>query len=302
MIRLGFVAGSAFYHAVQFSKMFNGFNEEFKALDPCGGRPPMTTIEGAKVVKVFDEDRQAAENLAKFANIPEVVDSMEDMYKDVDAIYVGDDLTLRHSRYARPFIERGIPTFIDKPLADNFAAARELVDLARSKKCLLMSSSALKYAKEVEPIQKGEQDIGRVVMACTMGPASLKYDRAFLFYGMHSVSLGHCLIKSRPVEVVDVGDRGRIVVRVRYMNGAMLTVMCPDGVAVRFQGLFQGDKGSFYTPVTDAAHFYSTMLKDFLAMVEKGQQTFDMDEALEVIQICCAAEESVKTGRAVRLG
>ncbi|NOZ21899.1 MAG: Gfo/Idh/MocA family oxidoreductase [Planctomycetes bacterium] len=302
MIRLGFVAGSGFYHAVQFAKMFNGFNEEFKDLDPCGGSPPMAEIDGAQVVKVFDEDRQAAENLAKFANIPEVVDSLDDVVEGVDAVYIGDDLTLTQYKYASTFIERGMPIFIDKPLADNFDAAREIVDLARNKNCLVMSSSALKYAKEVEPIQNGEEDIGDIAMACTMGPANLKYGRAFLFYGMHSVTLGHCLIKSRPVEVVDVGDRGRTVVRVRYMNGAMLTVMCPDGVAVRFQGLFQGQKGSFYTQVADAGHFYSTMLKDFLAMVEKGEQTFDLDEALEVIQICCAAEESVRTGRAVRLG
>jgi predicted dehydrogenase len=78
--------------------------------------------------------------------------------------------------------------------------------------------------------------------------------------------------------------------------------MCPHGVPVGFQGVFQGTRGNYYTKVTNSAHFYSTMLKDFLAMIEKGKQTFDMLEAVEVIQICCAAEESVKTGKPVRLG
>jgi hypothetical protein len=64
----------------------------------------------------------------------------------------------------------------------------------------------------------------------------------------------------------------------------------------------QGTKGSFYAQVNDGAYFYSTMLKDFLAMVEKGTQTFDLLQALEVIQICCAQEESVRTGKPVRLG
>lgn len=302
MIKLGFVAGTAIYHAVQFSKMFNGLNEQFKSLDPYGGSPPMTRIEGATVVKVFDEDRKAAENLAKFANVPCVASSLDEMYSGIDAVYIGDDLTLKQYKYARPFIERGIPTFVDKPFADNVESARELVDLASQKKCLLMSSSGLKYAKEVEVLRNGQQDIGEIVMACALGPADQRYGRAFLFYGMHSVTLGHCMIKSRPVEVVDVGERGRTVVRVRYMNGAVLTVMCPHGVPVGFQGLFQGTKGSYYTKVADAAHFYSTMLKDFLSMIQQGKQTFDLVEALEVIQICCAAEESVRTGRSVRLG
>lgn len=302
MIKLGFVAGAGIYHAVQFAKMFNGLNEEYKHLDPYGGSPPMARIEGAKVVRVFDENRQAAENLARFANVPEVADRLEDMFDGVDAIYIGDDLTLKQYRYARPFLERRIPTFLDKPFADNVASARELMDLARDRKCLFMSSSALKYAKEFEPLRTGEKEVGDVVMACTLGPADLSYARPFLFYGMHAVTLGHCLINSRPVEVVDVGERGRTVVCVKYLNGSQLTVMCPHGVPVGFQGLVQGTKGSFYAQVTDAAYFYSTMLRDFLSMVEKGQQTFDLLQALEVIQICCAQEESVRTGRPVRLG
>ena len=44
------------------------------------------------------------------------------------------------------------------------------------------------------------------------------------------------------------------------------------------------------------------MLKDFMAMVAQGEQTFDLLKALEVFQICCAQEESVRTGRPVRLG
>ncbi|OGV83561.1 MAG: hypothetical protein A3K19_19770 [Lentisphaerae bacterium RIFOXYB12_FULL_65_16] len=302
MIRLGFVAGTGIYHAVQFSKMFNGLNEQYKHLDPCGGGAPMTRIEGATVVKVFDKNRQHAENLAKFANVPTVAASAEEMLDGVDAIYIGDDLTLKQYQYARMFVERGIPTFIDKPFADNVPAIRELLELARDRKCLLMSSSALKYTKEFAPVSSGEANVGDIVMACTMGPADLSLARPFLFYGMHSVTLGHCLINSRPVEVFDVGERGRTVVQVKYMNGAQLTVMCPHGVPVGFQGLVQGTKGSFYAKVADSGHFYSTMLKDFLAMVQAGKQTFDLLQAIEVIQICCAQEESVRTGKPVRLG
>jgi predicted dehydrogenase len=302
MIKLGFVAGTGIYHAVQFAKMFNGLNEAYRHLDPCGGNPPLARIEGARVVRVFDENRQAAENLAKFANVPEVANTLEEMFDGLDAIYIGDDLSLQQYRYARPFLERGIPTFLDKPLADNVASARELVDLARDRQCLFMSSSALKYTREFEPLRSGEKDVGDIVMACTLGPADLRYHRPFLFYGMHAVTLGHCLINSRPVEVVDVGERGRTVVGIKYLNGSHLTVMCPHGVPVGFQGLVQGTKGSFYAQVTDGAYFYSTMLRDFLAMVEQGRQTFDLLQALEVIQICCAQEESVRTGKPVRLG
>ncbi len=52
MLKIGFVAGAAGYHSVQFAKMFNGMNESQKHLDPFGGDAPMATVEGAEVVKL----------------------------------------------------------------------------------------------------------------------------------------------------------------------------------------------------------------------------------------------------------
>ena len=152
------------------------------------------------------------------------------------------------------------------------------------------------------PVVRRWRLVRKAVAVCAMGPADLMWKRPFIFYGMHAVTIGHYAIDDRPVEVVDIGERGRTVVGVKYMHGAQLTVMCPHGVPVGFQVLAQGTEGSFHACDMDAAYFYSTMLKDFMAMVVLGEQTFDLLKALEVFQICCAQEESVRTGRPVRLG
>ena len=302
MLKLGFVAGTACPHAVWFAGMFNGVNAKHKDLNEWITDPPMATIEGAQIVRVFDEDRQAAENMHKFANVPEVADSLEEMFDGLDGIFIGDDFTVTHHQYAPPFLERRIPVFLDKPFAENVPTARGLVDLAQKNKCLFMCTSALLYARAFEPLYSRERDLGEIAMVCTMGPADLMWERPFMFYGMHAVALGHYIIDDRPVEVIDVGERGRTVVSVKYMKGAHLTVMCPHGVPVAYQAMVQGSKGSIQVVDDDVAYFYSAMLKDFLAMIEKGEQTFDLLQALEVLRICCAGEESVRTGKAVRLG
>ena len=302
MLKLGFVAGAGGYHATHFAKMFNGVNEKNRHLDPFGDGTPMAAVEGARVVRVYDEHRPGAELLHKLCDVPEVADSLEEMYEGLDAVFIGDDLSLRQYRFARPFLERGIPTLLDKPFAEDPEAARELVDLARDRQCLFMSTSALKYAKEFEPLYAHKAGVGRVVAACAMGPADLSWKRPFLFYGMHAVTIGHYAIDDRPVEVVDIGERGRSVVGVKYLNGAQLTVMCPHGVPVGFQALVQGTEGAFHARADDHAHFYSSMLRDFLDMVRAGEQTFDLMQALEVFLICCAQEESVRSGKPVRLG
>jgi len=302
VLKLGFVAGAGGYHAVQFAKMFNGMNEANKHLDPFGGGPPMATIDGANVVRVFDEHRPDAELLSALCDVPEVADSLEEMFEGIDAVFIGDDLKFTQYRFAQPFLERGIPVLLDKPFAENVDAARDLIDCARDHGCLFMSTSALKYAQKFEKLYRGEEGIGDAVAVCAMGPADLMWKRPFIFYGMHAVTIGHYAINDRPVEVVDIGERGRSVVGVKYMHGAQLTVMCPHGVPVGFQVLAQGTEGAFHACDTDAAYFYSNMLEDFLAMVAQGEQTFDLLKALEVFQICCAQEESVRTGRPVRLG
>ena len=53
---------------------------------------------------------------------------------------------------------------------------------------------------------------------------------------------------------VDIGERGRSVVGVKYMHGAQLTVMCPHGVPVGFQVLAQGTEGAFHACDIFAPH------------------------------------------------
>ena len=118
-----------------------------------------------------------------------------------------------------------------------------------------MSTSALKYAQKFEKLYRGEEGIGDAVAVCAMGPADLMWKRPFIFYGMHAVTIGHYAINDRPVEVIDIGERGRSVVGVKYMHGAQLTVMCPHGVPVGFQVLAQGTEGAFHACDMDAAYF-----------------------------------------------
>lgn len=78
----------------------------------------------------WDYDADRAKAYAARYGIPRVVDRFEDMVREVDAVMIGggrrppgsdgiwgenpDD----HLELARPFLESGTPTLIDKPLAD----------------------------------------------------------------------------------------------------------------------------------------------------------------------------------------
>jgi predicted dehydrogenase len=117
-------------HPYSWSAMFNGYNREAMTREcPFAGIPqylnkqPLDTltIPGAKVTHIccIGDGGFTAEHVAKCSLIPHVVEKPTDVIGHVDAVVVATDIGSEHVNRARPFIEAGLPVFIDKPLTDN---------------------------------------------------------------------------------------------------------------------------------------------------------------------------------------
>src|SRR6478609_2037611 len=151
---LGMVEGNG--HPYSWSIIING-SYDAKALAACPypvikdyiAKQPVGTlgIPGARVTHVWTDDPADAQQVAAVAHIPNIAARAEDVIGEVDAVLVATDKGFEHVERARPFIEAGIPVFIDKPLCDNRA------DLATFDRWVaegkpILSSSAMRYAKE----------------------------------------------------------------------------------------------------------------------------------------------------------
>ena len=128
MVRLGIVGGTAIYHALSFGGLINGVAEGQTL--PEGWPAYPQCVEDARITVVWDEDRAAAEKLAQVYGIDHVANDYEEVLQHCDGVIVTDDVTRNHCRHAPFFLERGIPTFIDKPLAPDAKTAVELLALA----------------------------------------------------------------------------------------------------------------------------------------------------------------------------
>ena len=67
-----------------------------------------------------------AEHIARAAKIPTVYDRPEEMLGNIDAVIVATDDGNEHVERCRPFVEAGIPMFIDKPITIKEDEAIEL--------------------------------------------------------------------------------------------------------------------------------------------------------------------------------
>ena len=126
-------------HPYSWSAIFNGCDMEY--MKDCGfpvipeylskQQFPDDCIPNATVTHIWTQDRAISEHVAKAALIPNVVDRLEDMIGQVDAVLLARDDPENHYAMARPFLEAGLPIYIDKPLARTIAEAEEIYSLER---------------------------------------------------------------------------------------------------------------------------------------------------------------------------
>lgn len=142
-------------HPYSWSAICNGYNSGLMAECPYPVIPdylakesfPSAQISAAQVTHIWTQCIDESHKISRATNIPLVVNHYTDMIGEVDAILLARDDAENHYAIAKPFIEAGLPIFIDKPLAYSVAEAEEIFELEKYKGQIFTCSS-LKYAKE----------------------------------------------------------------------------------------------------------------------------------------------------------
>jgi hypothetical protein len=88
---------------------------------------------------------------------------LEELTEDIDAVFIADcdGGGADHLELARPFLEKGIPTFVDKPFASTLRDAQEIVRLAENNKALLFNASIMTYVPAGSQFRQRFEEIGK---------------------------------------------------------------------------------------------------------------------------------------------
>jgi len=289
MVRLAFIGGAAIYHAQAFAGLINEVDRQaWKGAGmPAFDYPPLVE---AGVTAIWDPKREEAARLARLAGIPVVLERPEEAIGQVDGVMVLDDISLAHQRRARPFLEAGMPTFIDKPLSPDPREAAELLETAARHGAPVMSCSALRYSRELAEAREDLAALGRIVHATATGPNEL------IFYGIHPLELAHTVMGPGVEWVQNVGDEQCSLVRCAYPDGRsiMLQVLAPAQPGL--QATFFGEKDFRPVVVTDGGCFYQEMIRRFVAMVQTRQMPIPPQTTLELMRILAGGKRSAQEG------
>ena len=169
-IRLGVIGLSEGNgHPYSWSAIFNGYDSN--AMENCGfpvipryleeQQFPKDAITEARVTHVWAQEKQISAHIAKATFIETIVDRFTDMIGLVDGVLLARDDAETHFEFAAPFLDAGIPVYIDKPLALSVTEANRLLDLQRYPG-QIFSCSALRYAREFQLSDVEKIQIGRL--------------------------------------------------------------------------------------------------------------------------------------------
>jgi predicted dehydrogenase len=163
-------------------------------------------LENAELAVVSDINEKALESV-RSAYGCRTTARYQDIFsdKDIEAVSICTPASL-HYRTARECLEAGKNVLVEKPLAMTSQEAKELVELARKKKLVLMTGHVYRFDPALALVRQKikEREFGRVYyIYCEL--AGLKKPRAdcgvIFNYGVHELDIMSYLLDEFPTDV-----------------------------------------------------------------------------------------------------
>jgi predicted dehydrogenase len=225
-----------------------------------------------------------------------IVERPEELIGQIDAVMVTSVDGSVHRERARPFIEAGLPLFLDKPFACSLADASAIVGAARARGVALTSASALRYCPELLDVRRRGEQIGAVVGVDAFTPGSLHPRNPGLFhYGVHGVEMVYALMGTGCRSVRTVFEEGGEVTVGRWADGRLGTVRASrrGSYALGFTCFAEREVAA---AVIDSKRLYSDMLRVAVEMFQTGRWPLTAAELLEPVAFMEAALRSRERG------
>ena len=288
MIRLGIVDFDT-SHVVAYTQRLNHIevNEE-------------QWVEGAKIVmgcpgtSLMSPERVPGftEKLKSYG--VKLVDNPTEMIGQIDGVLIESVDGSVHYERAKPFLEAGVPMFVDKPFTCSLDHAKAIAELAEKKNLPLFSSSSLRYALEVQEIGDKQDQLGKVLGADAYSPGSVHPRNPGLFnYGIHGLETLYALMGTGCTSVWAVSTDDVDVVTGSWEDGRIGTLRATRAGAHSY-GFTAFCEKKVVPSSINAGFIYRELLKRIVKMFETGKPPIDIKETLEIIAFIEAAMESAR--------
>ena len=284
MIRIGII-GSDNSHAITFSQMINDQKHKYH-------------VNGMKVLYLYGLDEERNKEVSEKGGIPYIVKRPEDMIGKIDCAFIEFRDGALHYKYAKPFIEAGIPVFIDKPLATSVEDAKRIVSLAIKNNVLLTSFSALRFSEVVQEVKHIRDEIVTLSVTGPGDPDSIY--SGLIFYGIHVTEILEEILGPFSGRVYAVRRNKTILGVIEVDNGPLVSVLISNDIPYHFSIRVLTKEKVIYKNIEDFMECYKNGLLTIKRMLEEKKWPLKADDMIVPIKVIKAIEESYIKGTAIR--
>ena len=296
---LGITPGNG--HPYSWSAMFNGYDEKlmteecfYAGIAEYLNKEPKDTLQipNARVTHICctGEGDFDAEHVARCSLIPNVVENPTDVIGEVDAVVIATDIGSEHVERCTPFVEAGIPLFVDKPLVDN---AEDLAVFNRwmEEGKPILSSSSMRYVKEFMPYRASTNNFGELRYV------SITMAKKWETYGIHALEAMYPIVGPGFISCRNTGTYERNIVHFKHRDGIDVIVVVNKDMYGAFGVLtLCGTQGFDQLAAKDSFFSFKAQLETFVHYLRTGKRPFPYSETEELMRMIIAGIRSREQG------
>jgi predicted dehydrogenase len=249
------------------------------------------------VVGVYSNEREAAEKLRDQFGVP-VMDSYEEAVGQIDGLIITARHGDNHYTYAKPYIDSGIPMFIDKPITVSEEEAVEFMRRLRDRGVRISGGSSLKQDVYVRRLKQDAQN--RVGGATIGGLVRAPYQSenaygGFYFYAQHLVEMVCEIFGRCPLSVTAKQNGKQLHVLFHYEDYDCVGLFCDNNYFYYASRMAQSDVQGYVIPSTE--DWFYEEFKEFYGILSGEPQAIAYDEFISPVCIMNAIQRSLSAGK-----
>lgn len=250
-----------------------------------------------EVIGAYSDDRGAAERLKETFNVP-ILESYSEAVGRIDGLVITAHHGDNHYRYAKPYIESGIPMFIDKPITVREDEAVELMRALKARGVRICGGSSLKQDVFVQRLKKEREDNvgGKTVGGYVRAPYQSKNEYGgFYFYAQHLVEMVCEIFGRYPLSVTARRNGSRIHVLFHYAEYDCVGLFCDENYTYYASRMAENGTSSLDIPSTE--EWFEREFGEFYRLLSGGRQSATYSDVFAPVFIMNAIDRSLKSGR-----
>jgi predicted dehydrogenase len=287
-------------HPFSYSSIINGYSPEGLAASGWPGiyeyvrrrHASEFGLVGWTITHAWTQDAAVTQRLCAACRIPHPAGDYREFLGKVDAVIVARDDHENHFQMAQPFLEAGLPVFVDKPLTLDVSELRAFKPYLE--KGQLMSCSGMRYAREMDEPRADLAAYGRLKLI--RGAIVLSWEK----YGIHLLEAILALATARPISVLTLkAEHASSVVRLE--DGALIQIDALGECARTFHIEIFGTQRTGIFDITDNFSMFRRMLWQFTESIRTGRPAIPPQQTLEIMRVLIAGRMARDENREVFL-